>query len=73
MATGYQDWYRFTYLKDQSSKMYLADIFRVLLEDPVTTEREVIAPGATYYVWNSLTVQAPGRLIIMGNAIILGD
>ena len=73
MSSGYQDWHSLTFLQEQSAAMYFADVFRLLSEDPVVSDKKVIDSGATYYAWNSFTVNSPGRIICLGSIVLLGD
>jgi len=73
MATGYQDWRRLTYVQEQSAALYFADIFRALSENPVITDMRLVDFNKTWYCWNKVTVQEPGRLFVFGNITVLGD
>lgn len=73
MSSGYQDWHTMTFLEEQSAGLYFADVFRLLSEDPVVTDTKIVSSGATYYVWNSLTVSGQGRIIGLGLIIGMGD
>ncbi|RLI42030.1 hypothetical protein DRO69_10850 [Candidatus Bathyarchaeota archaeon] len=73
MSTGYEDWRRLTYVQEQSAALYFADIFRSLSQSPVVTDMRLIETGKTWYCWEKLTVQDPGRMFVFGTITILGD
>lgn len=73
MAVGYEDWRRLSYIQEQSLSVYWAYLFRPIFENLIITDKKLLNENADLYCIDSLRIEDPGRLVVLGHIIIMGD